>query len=151
MIRRFFVAASAFSLASIVKAAGTRRGVTKYRTTPKLNCGIPQRDYISALKTGPALAMSQTAQLVPIADDATVTVVPTPRTLTRLAIGPDPIELEAGETQQTRATGTYSDGSTQDVTGEAMPLSVARDELPPDFEEEEEVFLSFAFPGAEDD
>jgi len=38
-------------------------------------------------------------------------------TLTSIALSPSTVSLSVGQTQQFKATGTYSDGSTQDLTG----------------------------------
>jgi hypothetical protein len=68
-------------LAAAARAAsdGPRRGISRLRSRPKVLCGIPDRDYIQGGPNGPATALSQIAQLIPVRDATVDGVLPSGR------------------------------------------------------------------------
>ncbi len=76
---------------------------------------------VATVQTGVATAVAAgsstiTATISGVSGTANLTVTPAAPTLSSIAIMPASISLVAGATQQFTATGTYSDGSTQNLT-----------------------------------
>jgi hypothetical protein len=63
-IRRKLVAVMAPALMLVAGAAGVGQHVKQFRTPANLECEIPPRDYVQALPSFPALAVSKTAILI---------------------------------------------------------------------------------------
>jgi len=72
-----------------------------------------ERGLVRALATGSATASAQLAGVM-----ATTTVTVTAATLTSLSVSPANPSIAKGTSQQMVATGTYSDGSSQDLTAQ---------------------------------
>ena len=73
IFRRTFFATAAMQITAAARAAGigSRRGISRFRTQPKVVCGLPpDRDYVHGGASGPALAVSTTALMLPVRNDA---------------------------------------------------------------------------------
>ncbi|HEY6445567.1 MAG TPA: Ig-like domain-containing protein [Acidobacteriaceae bacterium] len=71
----------------------------------------------AGLATGVASGSATiTASLIGVSGSATLTVTSTAPTLTSIAVTPAAPSITAGATQQFTATGTYSDGTTKNIT-----------------------------------
>jgi len=82
IFRRTFFATAAMQITAAVRAAGigSSPGHSRFRTRPKVVCGLPDHDYVHGGPNGPALAVSMTALLLPVRDAATDGVLPSGRT-----------------------------------------------------------------------
>ena len=79
IFRRTFFATAAMQITAAARAAGigSRRGISRFRTQPKVVCGLPpDRDYVHGGASGPALAVSTTALMLPVRDAADDGVLP---------------------------------------------------------------------------
>ncbi len=101
-------------LATATFTDGSSQNVTSsvhYMTSNPSVVTVDANGNLTAVGTGSATV---TATLNAVSTVLNVTI--TPATLTSIAITPTNLSLAAGMTQQFTATGTFSDGSTQDLT-----------------------------------
>jgi len=95
---------------------GSTRDVTdvvEWTSTDAAVAAVDATGLVTALGTGQTAV---TATIEGAQGSTEVTVEPPPVTLTRLTIEPSPVSLSAGGSEQLKATGFFSDGSTQDLT-----------------------------------
>ncbi|MFT4114142.1 beta strand repeat-containing protein [Silvibacterium sp.] len=101
-------------MATAVFTDGTSQNVTTSATYASSNTGV-----VTASTAGLVTAVGAGAATLTVSLGATSTTVPvtiTTAVLTSIAITPSPFSLAVGESQQMTATGTFSDGSTQNLT-----------------------------------
>ena len=87
-------------------------GSVAWTVSPVAVVGVSSTGVVTALATGTA---SVTASSGSISGSDTITV--TAASLTLIAVSPAAPSIFTGKTQQLTATGTYADGSSQDITG----------------------------------
>ncbi len=101
--------------ATAVFTDGTTQNVTTTATWASADTGVATIDISTGFATSVAAgssAISATFNSVTGSTDLTVTAA----TLSSIAIAPSNLELPRGDTQNLRATGTFSDSTTQDLT-----------------------------------
>jgi hypothetical protein len=81
IFRRTFFTTAAMHVTAAVRAAGpgAGRGVSRFRTTPRVVCGLPDHDYVHGGARGPALGVSLPALLLPVRDAAQDGLLPSGR------------------------------------------------------------------------
>nr|WP_277751220.1 Ig-like domain-containing protein [Granulicella sibirica] len=102
---------------------GSSQDVTTSATYSTSNAGVATVDVNGKLTAAGAGMATITATLG--SASATLTATISNAVLTSIAITPSPVSLAAGTSQQLTATGTFSDGSTEDLTNTATWSSSA--------------------------
>jgi hypothetical protein len=113
-----FTATANYSDGSTANVTSTAVWAASAQTVATVNAS----GLADAVSTG---ADTLTATLTGMSGTAALTVMPPPKTLTSIAVGPSTASIFVGSTQQFSATATYSDGSTSDVTSTASWMSSA--------------------------